>query len=77
MLTNKHANWRRQVYLVGAMAGTFFGLLAAYLFARASDEADTEGEGPTRVQTGQLIAMSLAALSLIRQIAEAGKGKKK
>jgi hypothetical protein len=71
-------NWKTRIYLTGATAGTFFGLLASYLFARAAEEeAERNGGKPMKIPTTQLLGLALAALGLIRQIAEMGKGDKK
>lgn len=81
MLTNKRqeeleaarAQWRAQVYAIGAAGGIIFGMLASYLFTRAaSEEMEREDWAPQPVPTGQLIALALAALAMVRQIAELG-----
>jgi hypothetical protein len=81
MLTNKRqeeleaarTQWKAQVYAIGAAGGIIFGMLASYLFTRASSEAmEREDWAPEPVPTGQLIALALAALAMIRQIAELG-----
>ncbi len=70
-------NWKTQVYGIGVVGGALFGLLAAYLYARAADESAQRNAGrPDAIPTVQLIALLLSALGLIRQIAEAGKPKK-
>ena len=71
-------NWKSQIYLLGAVVGSLFGLLSAYLYARAAEEGATRSEGkPKPVPTSQIISLGLAALSLARQIAEMGKSPKK
>ena len=71
-------NWKSQIYLLGAVVGSLFGLLSAYLYARAAEEGTTRNEGkPKPVPTSQIISLGLAALSLARQIAEMGKSPKK
>lgn len=72
------SNWQRNNYVRGTVVGLTFGLLAAYLYNRAAKEdADRNGGEPSPVQTMQLISLTLAALGLIRQIAELGKSPKK
>lgn len=71
-------NWKSQVYIMGGIIGTIFGLLSAYLFARAAEEdAARNGGVPEKIGTMQIISTSLAGLTLIRQIAELGKPNKK
>lgn len=71
-------NWKSRIYVLGAMTGTIFGLISAYLYARAAEEnTERVDRQPERVGTGQMIALGLAALGLIRQIAELGKPAKK
>ena len=72
-----NSNWKLQIYSIGAMAGVLFGLAAAYLYSRAAEEGALRNDGkPESIPTVQLIALLLSALGLIRQIAEAGKGRK-
>ncbi len=68
-------DWKTRIYLTGAMLGTLFGLIAAYLFNRAAEE--NEDRRPPKVPTSQILALTLAVLGLARQIAELGKDKKK
>jgi H+/Cl- antiporter ClcA len=70
--------WKAQVYAVGAAGGIIFGMLASYLFTRsASEDMEREDWAPEPIPTGQLIALALAALAMIRQIAELGTKPKK
>lgn len=70
--------WKNQTYLMGLVFGVIFGLTAAYFFTRAAQEdADKNGGKPQPIQTGQLISLGLAALGLVRQIADLGKSPKK
>ena len=71
-------SWKRSVYVLGAAAGTLFGLLSAYLYARATEEStERSGGKPQPVPTRHLISLALAALGLMRQISEIGKEPKK
>lgn len=73
--SQKSNNWKSRVYIMGAAAGTLFGLVAAYLYARAAEEnVDRATNSPRRASTGELIGLGLAALAMARQIAEMGKG---
>lgn len=58
------------VYLTGIGIGALFGLIAAYLYARASGEGERQ-----QLRTGEIISLALAGLGLMRQITEAGKKK--
>lgn len=69
-------SWKTKAYGMGVIGGALFGLLAAYLYARAADEGGQHNGGsPSSIPTGTLIGMVLSALALARQIAEAGKRK--
>ncbi|MEQ8677620.1 MAG: hypothetical protein RLP44_13515 [Aggregatilineales bacterium] len=80
-LSNNDENsisWKNQNYLKGTVLGLVAGVVGAYLYNRAAEEdADRNGGKPAPVQTGQLIALGLTALGLLRQITELGKPKKK
>ena len=56
-------DWKTRAYTIGAVAGLGFGLVAAYLFARAADE---EENPPEPIQTTRLMSVGLAALALIQ-----------
>ena len=68
-------NWKTQTYLVGGLAGLAIGLLAAYFFARVSEESNQEG--PTRIGTIDGLKLAVAVLAVIRQITDLGAGSKK
>jgi len=73
----KQDNWKSRTYMMGAMGGAFFGLVASYLFARAAEEeAERNGGKPEPIKTAQLLSLALATLGLMRQISEMGKSKK-
>jgi H+/Cl- antiporter ClcA len=77
MSEQKQSNWKMQTYGLGAFGGMVFGLIAAYLYARAAEEDTLRSGGkPPQISTTQLIGLALTILGLIRQIAEAGKVKK-
>ncbi len=67
--------WRSQTYITGVAAGALFGLLAAYMYSRAAEEdVQRNGGSPGKASTGEVIGLGLAALAMVRQIAEMGKG---
>jgi hypothetical protein len=67
-------NWKSQAYITGITAGTLLGVIAAYLYTRAAaEDVARNGGKPQSVGAGEIIALGLAALGLIRQITELGK----
>ena len=66
--------WKSQAYIIGAAAGLLFGLVSAYMYTRAASDYGRSPEGPNRVQTGEVLGLSLAALAIVRQVAEMGRG---
>jgi hypothetical protein len=72
------SGWKSQIYILGAAIGTLFGLISAYLYARAAEEdADRNGGKPAKIPTGQVLGLGLAALGFVRQITELGKPSRK
>lgn len=76
--TEQVTNWKTSAYVIGALIGAALGFISAYLYAQAADEevARTGGEAP-KLSTGQMLALGLTTLGLIRQISEAGRPPKK
>lgn len=65
---------KARIILVGAGLGALLGLISSYLYAKAAEENDDGEAGPGgSISTGQLLAVLLAMLGLVRQIAELGK----
>lgn len=71
------SNWRTQSYIVGIVGGALFGLLSAFMYTRAAEEDAQRLGKPTTASTGELIGLGLAALAMVRQIAELGRPPKK
>lgn len=68
---------KTRVLLLGVGFGALVGLVSSYLYTRAAEEADgADAATPRPVSTGQLLAIVLAILGLVRQVAELGKPKK-
>jgi hypothetical protein len=65
-------NWKPRSYFAGALAGLFMGLLAAYFYARASEEHHQQG--PERIKTMDALKLGVSLMSLIRQITDLGVG---
>ena len=66
-----------QIIVAGAALGALLGLVSSYLYTRAAEEdGNPEAGAPASVSTGQVLAILLAMLGLVRQIAELGKPKK-
>ena len=71
---NPSAGWKNQTYLIGAAAGLLFGLVSAYMYTRAAEEDVTTAGMAHRASAGEMLGLGLAALALVRQVAEMGKG---
>jgi hypothetical protein len=63
-------NWKPQVYAAGGLAGLIIGFLAAYFYARASEE--TTPDQPARIRTMDALKLGVSLLSLLRQITDLG-----
>ncbi|MBE2272408.1 MAG: hypothetical protein IAE80_29500 [Anaerolinea sp.] len=72
--TSRNDTWKTQAYVIGAAAGLLFGLVSAYMYTRAAHDNGQPTEGMNRVQTGDVLGLGLAALAMVRQIAEMGRG---
>ncbi|MDX2140048.1 MAG: hypothetical protein SF123_18320 [Chloroflexota bacterium] len=60
-------------YGIGMLVGALVGIAAAWMYARAVDEARIDGAEIKPMQVGQIIAIGLALLGVVRQIAEMGR----
>ncbi len=68
-------SWRNRNYLMGLLFGGLMGMVSAYLFNRSADEAD-DGE-KQEISTPAMIGIALSAITLVRQIAESNRPRKK
>ena len=66
----------KRLLIVGAGFGALLGLLSTYLYSRAADEHGDGDAGGGSLSTGQVLAVLVAIVGLLRQIAELGKPKK-
>jgi NhaP-type Na+/H+ or K+/H+ antiporter len=62
--------WKLRVYLLGGLIGLLIGLLAAYFYARVSEENGFEQ--PNRIKTMDALKLAVALLSVVRQITDLG-----
>jgi len=69
------ANWKTRMYLLGGVAGLGLGVLAAYLYARASEEHGAVE--PNRLKTMDALKLAVAVLAIVRQITDLGAGDSK
>lgn len=77
-LIGQSSNWKAKAYIIGTVGGAVFGLAAAFLYARAAEEEALQNDGkPPQIPTTALIGFVLSAMGLARQIAEAGRPKRK
>ncbi len=74
--SQRNANARdTRIFLICATAGAALGLVSSYLYTRAAQERG-EGDEAASISTGQALALMVAVIGLVRQIAELGKPKK-
>ncbi len=67
---------KTRVIIVGAGLGALLGLISSYLYTRAAVEnVDDEAGDANSISTGQMLAVLLTVVGLVRQIAELGKPK--
>jgi hypothetical protein len=67
---NSNNGWKTQTYLFGGLFGLMVGLMAAYFYARASEEHTPDR--PTRIKTMDALKLGVSMLSLVRQITDLG-----
>jgi hypothetical protein len=66
-------DWRTKVLVSGGAIGALLGLVAAYLYMNATDE----DEEPAGLSPTEMVAIGLAVLGVLRQIAALPQGKGK
>lgn len=76
--TNNLEERKTRIMILGVSVGAVFGLVSSYLYTRAAEENENPNAGTTEsISTGQLLALLLAMVSVVRQISELGKPDKK
>jgi hypothetical protein len=48
---NQPGNWKTRIYIMGVLGGAAFGLISAYLFARAAEEDAAQARRSTATAT--------------------------
>lgn len=76
MSSQTQGNRKMQTYIRGGLLGLVVGLLAAHLYTRAAEETNAS-EGAVKVGAMDIVKVSLAILTLVRQITELGTGNNK
>lgn len=64
-----HNTWRARALIAGGVAGALVGVTAAYVFVRAAERHNPEAKG-VDIQPAEAVAIGLAVLTLMRQIAQ-------
>lgn len=72
MTRQPDTGWQSQVYLIGGAVGALLGLLSAFLFVRASQEARGENP-PDAPSTSDAVRLGMSLLGIVRSIAELGR----
>lgn len=68
--TTPQDDWKPQVYVAGGLFGLLVGLMAAYFYARASEESTPDK--PSRIKTMDALKLGVSMLALVRQITDLG-----
>lgn len=77
-MTSEHtpaSGWKTRSYFIGGLIGLAVGLLAAYFFARVSEENGSHG--PAKIKSLDALKLAVSLLSLVRQITDIGAGSSK
>nr|MBN1228963.1 hypothetical protein [Anaerolineae bacterium] len=65
-------SWRSRVFLFGGLIGAVLGLISAYFYVRAADEAHGPEGQPITPSSGDTVRLGLSLLSIVRTITEWG-----
>jgi hypothetical protein len=63
-------SWKLRSYFIGGLIGLAVGLLAAYFYARVSEENGSNE--PAKIKSMDAIKLGVALLSIVRQITDMG-----
>ena len=66
-------NSRNKTLIIGGLAGSVLGILAAWLYVRAAREKD-EAASPQAVPPGKMVKLGLSVMEVLRQVAALGEG---
>lgn len=66
-------DWRTKSLLLGGALGALLGIIAAYVYVNATDKADKTPE----IRPAEAVAVGLAILGVLRQIAGLPEAKKR
>lgn len=65
------SDWKTPAYLIGGLVGALLGFLSAHFYTRSAEE-NNAGQPPKPISTTDVFRLSLAAIALLRQIADLG-----
>jgi hypothetical protein len=67
------SSWRTRIMLAGGIIGTVLGVLSAYLYVRAAEEAYGGEAPPEAPKTSDAVRLGISLLSIVRTITDWGK----
>lgn len=65
------SDWKTSTYMIGGVIGALLGFLSAHFYTRSAEE-NNAGLPPRPISTADVFRLSLAAIALLRQIADLG-----
>lgn len=70
LMDTTQTNWKQRLLLTGTLIGAALGFVSAYLLARTAEESG----GELKINTADILRMSLAVITTIRGVAALGSG---
>jgi hypothetical protein len=64
-------NWKTKTLVIGAVVGTFTGMMAAYLIVQKAERQETKPQ----ITTGESVKLGLGVLGLLRLVSDLMEGK--